>query len=247
MLHGGDGEGDACAENGQKQDAAPACGGLGQAGGLKQQRQHQHGRTRHQLLEHAQLQGIHLRLVYRVLHHQEVDAVAQGAQQADEVSRRRAEIISQGQQPKAHRAENQAQQHPPLRPFPVHQKGQKGCGHRRQGADKPGVGDGGIQQAHGGADVGEGKGKTRRDRPQQGLAVCMPQLGKQHNAQQRKGQQKPHGAQGKGRHLPQGQVGQVVGAAPKAGDQHQQQVGFAMVFSITHRCVNFIRASCYSI
>lgn len=185
--------------------------------------------------------------MYRVLHHQEVDAVAQGAQQAEEVSRRRAEIISQGQQPKAHRAENQAQQHPPLRPFPVHQKGQKGCGHRRQGADKPGVGDGGIQQAHGGADVGEGKGKTRRDRPQQGLAVCMPQLGKQHNAQQRKGQQKPHGAQGKGRHLPQGQVGQVVGAAPKAGDQHQQQVGFAMVFSITHRCVNFIRASCYSI
>ena len=24
-------------------------------------------------------------------------------------------------------------------------------------------------------------------------------------------------------------------------------VGFAMVFSITHRCVNFTRASCYSI
>ena len=27
----------------------------------------------------------------------------------------------------------------------------------------------------------------------------------------------------------------------------QQQVAFAMVFSITHRCVNFIKASCYSI
>ncbi|MEE1438113.1 MAG: hypothetical protein U0L24_04230 [Lachnospiraceae bacterium] len=27
----------------------------------------------------------------------------------------------------------------------------------------------------------------------------------------------------------------------------QQQVAFALVFSITHRCVNFIKASCYSI
>ena len=56
----------------------------------------------------------------------------------------------------------------------------------------------------------------------------MPQLGKQHDPQQHEGQQKPERAQGEGRHFRQGQVGQIIRAAPETGDQHQQQIGFSL-------------------
>lgn len=228
LLDALDDEADARAKHAEEQRRRPDLGRAGQARRLKKEGQPEHHHARHRRLQHAEGDGVDLRLRDRLLRHHQVHGVEGRHEQADDIARRGTQRLVERQERHACHAHRQGKAELAVRSLSVNDELKewgKENGHR---ADEARVGYAGIQNAVGRAEVD----RHERQPDENAVPPCFAARAEhplvKHRAEHGEGREKAEGVERHRLHIAQANGDQAVGNAPKAGRQHQHHVGFSL-------------------